>query len=577
LSGIDRQLCLALLLAAAIVLPRSYLMAQSHSASTDDEAHLKTGLAYLTRTIAGSDLYMNDPPLGEGLVAIPLLVTNLLDGRAAKDDQLYDTPGRAETISVRTALWNSSLFVGFLGVVFAWCRSVYGSCAGWFAVALFVVDPNFAAHVPLPAIDIAGVEGSVIGAFLAWRYFERPTLGRLVALGFGVAFALMTKHTAVVLPLVIPVLAGIHWILRPWLCGQNLTVWRTAFLRRISRLALLGAIVPLAIWAVSLFDFSPPLNSAAIEQQSLAKSGAPVSRGKLLAIALEQTLHLERPWPAGCYLRAFRSGMGHGVAGHQAYLNGERSDRGWLHYFPTVASYKVPIGIGLVMLLSVATLVRTPPRWAEWGLLIPMVAWTLFLLHAKINIGFRHFLPAYAFMLLLSSRCLAPLGGAWSALGWSALAAAAIHVASYHPDYLSYINAPRSKPYLSISDSNVDWGQSLKEIRAWLDSHPQGQRPVWLSYFGKASESIPYYLKDRVVALDEHSARPTTGLLLISPVRLAGVYDDNDPFAALRPYEPDAVIGNCILVFNLNRLGGGSPFQWPPLKGWPVRGSKAHY
>jgi hypothetical protein len=57
--------------------------------------------------------------------------------------------------------------------------------------------------------------------------------------------------------------------------------------------------------------------------------------------------------------------------------------------------------------------------------------------------------------------------------------------------------------------------------------------------------------------------RPTDGLLLISPVRLAGVYELADPYAALRAHEPDAVIGNSILVFDLDRLGQGKPFRWP--------------
>jgi hypothetical protein len=572
--GLNRQVGLVLLFAAAIVLPRSYLIARAHSESTDDDFHLTRGLAFLTRNIAGSELYLNDPPLGEGLVAIPMLVTNLIEGRTVTDERLYDVPFRAETIAVRIALWNSALFLGFLGVVFTWCRSVYGVRSACFAVASFVVDPNFAGHVPIPALDVLGVAAIVIGTFLAWRYFERPTSGRMLALGFAVAFALMVKHTAVVLPLVIPVLAGIHWVLQPWLERQAWSAWKDALFARIRALALLPLIVPIFIWVLSLFDLSPPLTSRAVERQSLVNNGASVSRGKALSIALEKKLHWDAPWPAGCYLRAFRSGMGHGVAGHQSYLNGERSEQGWFNYFPVVASYKVPIGIGVILFLSVFTIRQLPPRWAEWGLFVPMLAWTLFMLNSKVNIGFRHFLPAYAFMIMLASRCVARSPRGWSAIACAAVAAAGLHALSYHPDYLCYMNAPWRKPYLAISDSNVDWGQALKQVRTWLDVHAQGEKKVSFSYFGNGQETVKFYLNDRVVPLDEHSARPTSGLLLISPVRLAGVYDDSDAYAALRDHEPDAVIGNSILVFDLDRLGRGSRFRWPALKGWPDRGSK---
>jgi hypothetical protein len=76
--SLDRRLWLAILVAAAVVLPRSYLIAQAHSESIDDLYHLKRGLVFLTRGLAESELELNDPPLGEGIVALPMLVTNLI-------------------------------------------------------------------------------------------------------------------------------------------------------------------------------------------------------------------------------------------------------------------------------------------------------------------------------------------------------------------------------------------------------------------------------------------------------------------------------------------------------------------
>jgi hypothetical protein len=564
--GVDRGLLLVLLLAGAVVVPRSFLIARAHSEAYDDDYHLTRGLLFLTRSLAGSDVDLNDPPLGEGLVAIPMLVTNLLEGRRPADDRLYDLPGRAETIAVRTAFWNSALFVGFLGVVFAWCRRVYGWQSGALAVALFVVEPNFAAHLPIAALDVLGVECIVIAALLAWRYFERPTTGRLVAMGLGIALALLVKHTALVLPLLVLALAFLDGLVRPMFDGQDWNVRRAALFGHARRLAFLGAIVPVAIWALTMFDCSPPMNRAAVARQEIGTDGGAVSRGKALRVALERGLHLELPWPAGCYVHAFRLGIGHGTSGHQGYLNGAWSDQGWPSYFPIVASYKVPIGIGVVLFVALASLRRTPPRWAEWGLVVPMLACTLLALTSKINIGFRHFLPAYAFMLMLGSRSAACASSGWRTLAWAGVFAAGAHAISYHPDYLSYMNARWRKPYLAISDSNVDWGQALKQVGHWLDQHPPGDKQVSLYYFGKDNDSVTYYLNDRVEQIDAHSPRPTSGWLLISPVRLVGIYEERDRYGALRDLEPDAVIGHSILVFDLDRLGGGSPFQWPALE-----------
>ena len=100
------------------------------------------------------------------------------------------------------------------------------------------------------------------------------------------------------------------------------------------------------------------------------------------------------------------------------------------------------------------------------------------MLATRINIGLRHFLPAYVFMLLLASRSLWKPGRGTTITAWAALAVAALHVLAYHPDYLSYLNLPRDRAYLSISDSNIDWGQSLKQVRAWIDRNAPPGRPV---------------------------------------------------------------------------------------------------
>ena len=216
-SGLGRQLCLVVLLGAAVVLPGSYLIAQAHSESFDATYHLRRGLAFLTRSLAASNFELNDPPLGEGIVAIPMLVTNIIEGRSPTDDRLYDVPQRAETIAIRTALWNSVLFVGFLGFVFAWCRAVFGTWPASLAIASLWSNPTLPRTYRSPALDVLGVEGIVIGCFLALRYFERPTHARLIAMGLALAFALLLKHTALMLPPVIVALAVLHWIVRPWI------------------------------------------------------------------------------------------------------------------------------------------------------------------------------------------------------------------------------------------------------------------------------------------------------------------------------------------------------------------------
>jgi hypothetical protein len=561
-AGGWRQVALAVVVAATVFVPRSIAMTNAHSDSYDDDYHLTRGLTFLTRSFGSADLRMNDPPLGEGLVALPMLVTNVVEGRKLTDDRLYDRPGRAETLAFRAGVWNSLMALPLVGVVFAWCQSVYGARSAWLVTGLLLVEPTFAALIPVPTPDIAGVSGIVVGCYLAWRYFERPSSGRLIAAGVAGAAALMLKHTAAILPFVILAMAGLEWVVRPWLERSEFSAWLGTVPGRVRRLATMALVGAISLWALTLFDVSPPISSTTSEHAVGPTDRSTASQGHSLRIRLENALRLTDPWPAGVYLRAFRTGLGHGIGGHEAYLLGEKRITGWWYYYPVVASYKVPIGIAIVILLAVGSLLVTPPRWAEWGLAIPLLAWTAFLMKSSVNIGFRHFLPAYVFFLAMAGRCVAQRGRVWTVAAWSAVVAAALHVASFHPDYLCYINAPRHKPHLAISDSNVDWGQSLKQVRDWLDAHPQRDRAVSLHYFGKDDDRVRYYLGDRVVVLANDDPPPTRGLLIISGVQEASPYDPRDVYTTLWPHEPEAVIGHCMLVYDLDKLGGGSPFRW---------------
>lgn len=536
----DRHLWLALLLGAAVLLPRAALIARAHSECYDDEYHLVRGARLLIGGLAG--MAQTDPPFGEALTALPLVLTNTRPGWTGG---LYDHSLRPETTLLLVALWRSLLFLPAIGVGFHWCRRLYGKRSAWLAVALLLVDPTLAAQIPLASLDALGVVGVIVGCFAAWRWFETGTPGHLAAAAFLAAVALSLKHTAVILPLVALGYAVLWWGIRPRLASRERPRGGLGSRARAVVLALL--IFAGSLWALTLFDVSRP-----DVPPELGQSGG----------ALAQLL--VRPLPGGLYLGSVLHGQWHAERGHPAYLLGEKSFHGWWYYFPLVALYKVPIGILVVLLLGLLSLKRARPRFEEWGLFLPLCAWTALMLGTSINIGFRHFLPAYAFMLLVSARCLSVVGvasprAAWPLAAWTAVAAAGLHVLSCHPDYIAYINFPRTKPYLAISDSNVDWGQGLKQVRDWIDRHPEPGRPIYLLYFGDDNSPmrVRYYLGDRVILLPRRAPLPAEGLLIASPVWVAGPFDRAGLYTGLRDRTPVDVIGRSMLVYELGGPGGG--------------------
>ncbi len=569
----DKHFWLALFIAMAVLLPRSALIMRQQNEGMDADFHLRHGLALLLGTRDRIIMGSNDPPLGQMILALPMAVVGCNPGQpivaenwprgVSTPGELQSSPQRAEyerlirrgvlygnrlppgTLLVLLAIWKAMLFVPAMLVIFQWCRGVYGLRAAWITQGLLLVDPTLAAHIAQPALDTLGVETIVFACFAIALYFERETTWRLTLVAVSTAAALLTKHTAVITPIVFLLLAGYHWIWRPWRDHAAFPSWREKF----NVLAMAGLIGCLAIWVLLLFDISRPSDQTV---------GSPRARNPSW-IAEKIDNALERRWPAGTYIGCFANGFHINQSGQRSLLFGQITRHGRWDYFPLVATMKVPIGCAVLFAAAlVATLIHRRLRVGEITILIPLLAWTIFLMQARMNTGFRHFLPAYVFWCMWAGGAIAQLGRWGTALAAACLLAASIHVATFHPDYLSYVNFPRKAVWMDMTDSNLDWNQSIRQIGPWLDRHPEfSNRTISVApRLGQAEYVGPYWLDERVKFIDRGKPPPTSGILIISPVWVCGVYDD--PTEAPNPYEflqsrtPIGWVGHSQLVYDLD-------------------------
>jgi hypothetical protein len=515
--------------------------------------------------------------------------------RIIRKEVLYGYARSPEALLMGIAIWKAILFVPFAGLVFHLGRWLYGLHAGWLALAMVLIDPTFAAHTGLATLDVIGVEAITLACYVGWKYFAAPDRKKLIALAMTTALAFSIKHTAMALPLVFLGYAIAFWIRKRRIASASQTLetrnpalshpliprgrvrvgaeWESlkvsphpcpptdyqgrenaADARGISIRAILNdlaiflMVFVVCIWASTLFDFSAPRNW-------MWPMNYPNTNGFQFVRDFLDPL-LDMRWPGGIYIGSFLGGMVHAHRGHWGFLWGQnKSPGGWWYYFPVVATYKIPLGFFLIFLLALISLVWVRPRFAELMTLIPLVVFCLMLFTSEINIGFRHFLPAMVFVYLLAARCLArPLNRSVGMimLGWLGVAGALAHTLSYHPDYISYINYPRNDAWRDIGDSNTDWGQSLKEVRTWLDEHPTTKR-IYIAYFMNG-QPIPYYLDHRVTSWQGTWGIPRSGIMIISPNWVDGIFDWFDSYRALRSQQPIAVIGHSMLVYDLDRM-----------------------
>ncbi len=510
-----------------IVIPRAILISRAHSEYWDDQYHLERGLAVIEHRVTG--LAFNDPPLGEAIEALPLYVVGLrardphigaTEPFPPANNILYGQAHSPETLLLIVAIWKAILFLPAAVVVFIWSAEIYNVRAAGLAMAMVLVEPTIAAHISTAGLDVLSMETVLIACFAAWRYARNPTLSRGILTGLACAVAMLTKQIGLITPAISILILFASAAKKPRMHVRG------------SAIILLSTLI--FLFPLTLFDFSRP---------------ADVSRpteGFLHTIATHRL-------PAGVYIGALIEAFSHAATGHHAFLFGQVSDEGFWYYPFAVALFKIPISLWLILILAIVSTQLRRPRREELALLIPAIAWTLLLAASKISIGFRHFLPAYIFCLMLAAR-IAATRRSFRNIEWTLIILAFISTLNFHPDYLSYINFPYKKPQWLISDSNLDWGQALKEVRAWLAENPLPQ-PVYLRTFSDPKGIGPYYyFPHGVTILQKSDPPPTTGILIISMVRESGAYDRGTPYTALKDIKPIAVIGHAMCVYNLADL-----------------------
>jgi hypothetical protein len=248
-----------------------------------------------------------------------------------------------------------------------------------------------------------------------------------------------------------------------------------------------------------------------------------------------------------------------------AFLAGRVSDDGWWSYYPLAFLLKTPTALILLIAAGLVALFR---RRREVGLhdaafvVLPVAVFLGVAMWSGINIGLRHILPVYPFVILLAALGVREVTRiprlqriaifATVAMLWTGEFAAA------YPHSLTFFNYPAGGPeagYRYLADSNLGWGQSLKSLKAWMDE--KGVKHVNLAYFGQADPS--YYGIDcthlpGAPSFATHAiARPKLpGYVAISATTLTGVYAPPPWrlfYAAFRDLRPVAVIGNSIRVY----------------------------
>jgi hypothetical protein len=520
-------------LAAALVALHAGLalhQAGVQSATYDEPYYATAGWALLAGGKSG--LNPEHPPavklwLGASWLGAGLPPPAGVPGFAAADQwtfgprALYRDPARAPAL-----LWRARASVVLLSVllalgVFLAARRAFGGAAGLLALALHALDPLVLSHAGLATLDLGATAAIFAAVTLSWVALDTGRALHLALAAAALGLALGAKGTGIV---VVPVLGLLA--LAP-------------ALRR-------GGAAP-----------------GELRRRALGALG--IAAGGAVALAL-----LCLPEGPAAWWRALELQREHARVGHATWMLGKQSMHCWSWFFPLSWLVKTPIALLLATgagFLLVASRLRRSPEVTVAVLATPVVLLAVAMAAGICN-GVRQLLPATPFLAVAGGAALAALArnlaGKVAAAGLLAWMAAALLLV--HPDAITYSNEVAGGPsrtWRLLTDSNVDWGQSLPELAATLREVPV--RRLWLDYVGTAfppAHGVDRYRKIQDWRFRAGAVLPPPRLdgpdpagrelVAVSATCLVDAYvSEPDLHAWLRDRTPWRWAGNAIAIYDI--------------------------
>ena len=562
--------------------------AWSHSPTWDEPGHLVAGIGLWQ---AGRlDLDRVNTPLVRAIAAIPVLYCNpgidwLRYSETETQRQEWDIGRDFLKANGARAFWlfmmarwaciPLSLAGGM--VCYAWARELYGRAAGLLALGLWCFSPNVIACGQLITADAGGTAFGAASCYAFWRWLDRPTWTRALAAGVAMGVASLSRTT---------------WVL---LFGLQPLLWAFYIVARHRRAIFAvahGCHGQLAA-RVEKTPLSKP--SVARVEETLAGKPPVAPRGAQLLLILSLGLYVLnlgygfsgtfRKLSDYRFASRALSGKTDGTLGNRfagtwlgslpvpaprdlvlgidvqkagfdeksySYLGGKWRLGGWWYYYLYALAIKVPLGTWGLAILALALRPFGGRFRADWRdelvLLAPCV---LILALASSQTGFnRHFrylLPMAPFAFIWTSRIAGTpwarnklvAGLAGGLFAWSVASSLWIY-----PHSLSYFNELTGGPrngHAYLGSSNVDWGQDLLYLKAWLEGHPEAH-PLGLAFDGGYDPGS--------VGLDgtDPPETPLPGWYVLSVNRIHGIWY---PWGYFLRFEPRARIGYSMFAYHV--------------------------
>lgn len=423
------------------------------------------------------------PPLARVSVALGLYLSGV------RSSGLADVWTEGNAILESRAQYKKNLVLARLGVLpYFWIACillwsfVVGTMGEWsaaVAVFLFSFCPPVLAHSSVATTDLPLMTMFLWSIMRFWYLLKSPNTHQALSAGAVMGFAILSKFSA--LPFLLVTCGGLY-IYKYWKLKRPPIRWKAAFFGIL--------LISVIVWGGYRFSFGPIVpkesvtNSHKRQKEELNKLPPSIA-----------TIIYYRKVPAHEFFRGLGWMYVEAKEGREAYLLGQNYTGGRWYFFPVALLVKTPIPLLILSATGIFYAVIQLLLEDNESLLVPLLGLLCPLAIAmmgKVNLGLRHVLAIYPFLVILAALAVLKL---WQSHRSIAVTAAirstvvvllcwnALSTIRAAPDFLAYFNEPSAR-YESqfLVGSDVDWGQDIFRLSAAL--RELNVSNIWLAYFG---------------------------------------------------------------------------------------------
>jgi hypothetical protein len=284
--------------------------------------------------------------------------------------------------------------------------------------------------------------------------------------------------------------------------------------------------------------------------------------------------------PLSQFMRGILMASQRTIFGNTVYFLGQISSSAWWYYFPVTFFLKTPLAFHMLALITLIGIIylafKKKPNVNDWikqnftdfsFIIFLIIYWTV-AMAGNLNIGVRHLLPTFPFILMLTVlgfktivlEANGKIGKVLLVAGSLLFAWYAVSSLCVFPHYISYYNeaaggAKNGSEY--AVDSNYDWGQDFYYLLSFIEENNINK--IYLDYFG--GENLDYWLGNKYIKLNPKEIKePLKGWVAVSVNQLMGGTAEPVPgfdqetgyYDWLDRYTPVARMGYSILIYYID-------------------------